>query len=70
MAPQGDDPNDVLLQDFGLPEVMGPVGRKAWRDYQALRDQARQTRDGEARLQLLGEAGALARRYHFGAERP
>lgn len=67
-APKGDDPNDLLLKDFHLPEVMGPAGRAAWQHYQDLRRQIRRSEGGE-RDRLVNEAQELAREYDFAPER-
>ena len=67
-APKGDDPNDVLLQDFRLPEVMGPAGRDAWSRYVELRQQIRRKRDSSQHAdleKLLEQAADLGRRYGF-----
>jgi len=63
-APKGDDPNDVLRQDFGLPEVMGPAGVAAWERYVELRTRLRHAPE-VAKPGLLEEAAELGRRYGF-----
>jgi len=63
-APVGDDPNDVLRQDFGLPHVMGPKGREAWDRYVELRKQIRKA-PPDRKDELVDEAAELGRRYGF-----
>lgn len=63
-APKGDDPNDVLEQDFGLPDVMGPAGRQAWARYVELIREIRRASDSR-KQQLVDEAADLGRRYGF-----
>lgn len=64
-APKGDDPNDLLRKDFGLPEVMGPEGRKKWKEYQDLRKQLRHASDPAEKVALLERAAAIGRDYGF-----
>lgn len=68
-SPKGDDPNDVLRQDFRLAEVMGPAGRASWERYLELRRRLRSAAE-EDKPKLMEEASDLARRYGFGASRP
>ncbi len=63
-APKGDDPNDLLLHDFHLPEVMGPEGRKAWKEFLSLRKQIRAAPPGQ-REALVLRAADIAQRYGF-----
>ncbi len=63
-APKGDDPNDVLTQDFELTEVMGPAGRAAYRKYLSLRKQLRRANEPE-KTALLEEAAEIGRAYGF-----
>lgn len=65
-APKGDDPNDVLLKDFGLPHVMGPRGLEQWRRFQDLRRAIRQSTDESDKLALMEEAARIGREYGFG----
>lgn len=64
-APKGDDPNDVLRQDFGLPDVMGPEGRRQWDAYVDLKNRIRAEQDPERRRELLESAAAIGRAYRF-----
>jgi energy-coupling factor transporter ATP-binding protein EcfA2 len=65
-APKGDDPNDVLRQDFDLPELMGPAGVQAWRRYLDLRDQV--DAGGADKAAKIEEMADLARRYGFAGD--
>ncbi len=65
-APKGDDPNDVLRQDFDLPELMGPAGVDAWRRYLELRDQV--DSGGGDRHTKIEQMADLARRYGFAGD--
>jgi energy-coupling factor transporter ATP-binding protein EcfA2 len=69
VAPKGDDPNDVLSQDFQLPNLMGPEGRRQWQRYLELRKRLRRANE-EDKAQLLAEAAEIGRRYRFGTESP
>ena len=63
-APKGDDPNDVLLQDFRLQELMGKAGRDAYKRYRELRKRIRRT-TGDDKDALVAEAADLGERYGF-----
>jgi len=65
-APIGDDPNDLLRQDFQLAQLMGPEGLEAHRRYVELRTQLRRAAE-EDKGAILEEAAELGRRYGFGA---
>lgn len=65
VAPKGDDPNDLLRKDFGLAHVMGREGRRAWDRYMALRREAREAADPDARIDKAREAAELATQYGF-----
>lgn len=65
-APKGDDPNDLLLKDFGLPHVMGPKGLEQWRRFQDLRRAIRQSNDESEKVALMEEAARIGREYGFG----
>lgn len=64
--PKGDDPNDVLLRDFALPELLGPEGRRQWQRYQELRRRLRSAPDAQ-KPALVKEAAGIASKYGFGA---
>lgn len=71
VAPAGDDPNDVLEQDFELTHLMGKRGLERWARYLELKKQARRARDDfEKQKTLLKEASEIARQYRFGHEEP
>lgn len=63
-APKGDDPNDVLRQDFHLPELMGPEGRRKWKEYLDLRRQIR-TAPSDKKVDLVARALEIGRSYGF-----
>ena len=70
VAPKGDDPNDVLYQDFELSELMGRVGQEKWKQYLNLRTQIRAETDENLKNKLIDEASAIANAYNFGATKP
>ncbi|MEZ4319036.1 MAG: AAA family ATPase [Myxococcota bacterium] len=65
IAPKGDDPNDVLRQDFNLAEVMGPEGRRKWAEYVDLKARIRVEQDAGKRQSLLEQAALIGRAYRF-----
>jgi len=64
-APVGDDPNDVLEQDFGLENLMGKEGQKMWQHYLDLRKKLRRTDSPAEKEQLLSEITKIGNDYNF-----
>lgn len=64
-APIGDDPNDVLEQDFGLENLMGKEGQKMWKKYLELRKKLRRTTDEEEKDTLIREINKIGEQYNF-----
>lgn len=65
-APEGDDPNDILLQDFGISNTMTSKGIEKWKEYLDLKKQARITTVEEEKEELLTKAMEIALEYKFG----
>jgi predicted ATP-dependent endonuclease of OLD family len=66
-SPEGDDPNDILLNDFGLTEVMGKAGEAKWKEYQDKMDALASVSNKEDKVKLAKEISELGRLYNFPA---
>ncbi|MEZ0611125.1 AAA family ATPase [Fibrella sp. WM1] len=67
VAPIGDDPNDVLRQDFGMSPLMQDAGLKAYQRYVDLATAIKNEPDIDRKMNLLGERAELGNRYNFPA---
>ncbi len=65
IAPEGDDPNDILRQDFDMSELMLEKGIKEYERYRRLGMQIREETDEEKKNQLIAERLELGNRYNF-----
>ena len=65
VSPVGDDPNDVLTNDFELTDLMGAEGREQWKKYVALKTTLANTKDKENRFKLESEINKLGTLYNF-----
>ncbi|RIV22167.1 hypothetical protein DYU11_14090 [Fibrisoma montanum] len=65
VAPIGDDPNDILSEDFGLTELMLDEGLEAYQKYRQLGMQIRNETDEQKKNQLIAERLELGNRYNF-----
>jgi hypothetical protein len=66
-APEGDDPNDILKQDFGLKEIMGTVGLKMWDEYLALKNKLKKAATLEEKMEMAAEFNRIGQLYNFPA---
>lgn len=64
-APVGDDPNDVLEQDFGLENLMGKEGQKMWNHYLELRKKLRHTENKQEKERLMTKIAKIGNQYNF-----
>lgn len=65
IAPEGDDPNDVLIKDFKLSHVMGKKGQEMWERYIALRKKLRHTLDDKEKKEIVAEINKIGDDYNF-----
>ena len=65
VSPEGDDPNDLLLNDFSVRSLYGKAGIKQWRRYQQLRREIVATNDLETKTRLMDEYLAIGTSYNF-----
>ncbi len=64
-SPVGDDPNDLLENDFAVRNLMPRQGREAFKTYQSLRRTLRETTDEDKKQDLITTIAALGRLYNF-----
>ncbi len=67
VAPIGDDPNDILRQDFGMNPLMQEEGIDAYQRYLSLATEIKNESDINRKMELLGERAELGNRYNFPA---
>lgn len=67
LSPIGDDPNDILRNDFNV-EYYNEFGKKAYQDYLKLKQEMIQEKDPERKKDLLVEAVKLSNKYNFDFE--
>jgi predicted ATP-dependent endonuclease of OLD family len=67
VAPEGDDPNDVLKKDFGLHELMGPAGIQQWAKYLSLKRQLKKAESSEDKMNLAAAINKIGQSYNFPA---
>ncbi len=64
-SPVGDDPNDVLVNDFQLDHLMGAEGQKMWEEYLNLKKQLRHSSDPVQKNDLLSKINHIGQAYNF-----
>ncbi len=67
IAPLGDDPNDLLRQDFGRKDLMNEKGLEMWERYKAVKDLLSNASNENEKTKLLNEFMDLQKTYHFPA---
>lgn len=65
ISPIGDDPNDMLKNDFGLEFLMNKEGLKAFERFKTLKKRLASEKDEEEKDKLLSEILVLAKAYKF-----
>ena len=64
-APEGDDPNDILKEDFELTHLMNEFGIRMYERYRELKQKALNEKDPIHKTELIKEAVALGDKYNF-----
>ena len=67
ITPEGDDPNDILKKDFGLHQLMGPVGIQEWHKYLGLKRKLKATASVEDKMTIASEINKIGQLYNFPA---
>lgn len=65
ISPEGDDPNDILSNDFELKNLMGPEGRKMWEQYISLKKKLIKALDDKEKSRLIHEIEKIGSLYNF-----
>lgn len=65
ISPVGDDPNDILKQDFGLEFLMNAQGLEAFEKFKNLKRNLSEEKDDSKKANLLNEILTLANAYKF-----
>jgi predicted ATP-dependent endonuclease of OLD family len=64
VSPIGDDPNDVLVNDF-QSEIINEAGRKKWEEYIELKMKLSQAKDTDEKMRLASEINKIGRLYNY-----
>lgn len=64
-APAGDDPNDLLIKDFKLKNVIGKKGQEMWDEYLYLRKTLRRTNKPHEKEKLISIINKIGLDYNF-----
>ncbi len=62
---EGDDPNDMLVQDFGVRSLLGPKGMEKWERFIELKILIKRTSDPAEKSRLLDEYMDIGNAYNF-----
>jgi|GEM_PF-620295 len=65
VSPEGDDPNDLLVNDFVVRSLYGKKGIEQWERYLYLRRKIVETEDKEEKKELLREYSKIGNAYNF-----
>lgn len=65
VSPIGDDPNDILYNDFGLSSVINKAGEEAYKIYLAKKQQMIFEEDKAKKKELLKEVEEIGEKYNF-----
>ena len=68
IAPEGDDPNDILRQDFNMADLMLQKGLEAYEEYRQLAMQIRAETNEAKKDQLIVKRLELGNRYNFAGQ--
>jgi predicted ATP-dependent endonuclease of OLD family len=64
-APVGDDPNDILTQDFELKNLMGKEGQKMWDKYIELKKKLIKSTSIKEKDELISQISSIGDKYNF-----
>jgi len=65
VSPVGDDPNDVLTNDFEMTDLMGPEGKKQWEKYIDLKKTLIKATDTDEKIKIAKEINQIGQSYNF-----
>jgi hypothetical protein len=64
-SPIGDDPNDMLVNDFGLQSIINRAGEEVWKEYLELKGKMLFEKDETKKNHLLDQVEKLEEEYNF-----
>ncbi len=65
ISPEGDDPNDLLVNDFVVRSLYGKEGLKQWKRYLELRRTIPSIQDPQEKRERLAEYARIGNTYNF-----
>lgn len=65
ISPEGDDPNDLLVNDFSVRSLYGKAGLAQWQRFLQLRREITATTDPETKTRLMDEYLKIGNAYNF-----
>ncbi len=65
ITPEGDDPNDILVQDFEVRELMTSKGVEIWNKYLQMKNDLKKASTKEERFKLASEISKIGLAYNF-----
>lgn len=67
-APVGDDPNDLLIKDFGVRSLLGKEGIKKWEWFIELKILIAKEEDTSKKMELMTEYMQIGEQYNFSGD--
>ena len=64
-SPVGDDPNDLLKNDFSISNLMGKEGMQAWNDYLQFKRKLRNAQTEEEKEKYTAKILKISQQYNF-----
>ncbi len=61
----GDDPNDILVKDFGIRSLLGKEGLKKWERFIELKILMQQSENGKEKMEMMKEFMSIGNEYNF-----
>ncbi len=65
-APEGVEPNFILLNDFGLKTVLIPKGEEKWKEFVELKSKIHFEKDEKIKQELMDKYMEIGIKYNFG----
>ena len=66
VTPIGDDPNDILIKDFGVRNILGKKGVEKWEEYIRLKTLIPLENDKSKKRQMMRDFMKIGNDYNFG----
>ncbi len=65
VTPAGDDPNDILIKDFGIRSLLGKEGVRNWERYIELKTLIPRVKNGKEKERMIEEFMKIGSDYNF-----